>query len=131
MTEPTPKSATDLVSDALQNVSNLVRKEVDLARAEINENLRRAATAIGLLVGAVVIALVALNVLAAALVSALTALGIPAGWSAVIVGGALALIAFGMTAKGTNDLKLSSIAPNRAARNVKRDAEVIKESTHA
>ena len=122
------RNAPGLVSEVLTHVSNLVRKEVDLARTEVSDNINRAGTAIGLLVGALVIALVALNVLAAALVAALTALGIPAGWSAVIVGGVLAIIAFAMVSKGVNDLKLSSLAPTRAAKNVQRDAETVKET---
>ncbi|MBD3665920.1 phage holin family protein [Sulfitobacter aestuariivivens] len=130
MTDRTQKPATELVGDALQSVSSLVRQEVDLARAEINENVTRAAVAVGLLVGAVVVALVALNVLAAALVAALAEAGLAAGWAAVIVGGILGLIAFGMMAKGTNDLKLSSLAPTRTMKNVKRDAKAVKETTN-
>ena len=122
------RSTPGLVSDVLTHVSNLVRKEVDLARTEVSENVTRAGVAIGLLVGALVIALVALNVLAAALVAALTAMGLDAGWAAIIVGGVLAIIAFAMVAKGLNDLKLSSLAPTRTAKNVQRDAETVKET---
>ena len=122
------RAAPGLVSDVLTHVSNLVRKEVDLARTEVSENVTRAGIAVGFLVGALVIALVALNVLAAALVAALTALGLDAGWAAIIVGGVLALIAFLMVSKGIKDLKLSSLAPTRTARNVQRDAETVKES---
>lgn len=114
--------------DILVHLSGLIRKEVDLARAEMSENLTRAGIAIGLLVGAVVIALTALNVLAAALVVALASLGIASAWASLIVGVALTLIAFGMMAKGVHDLKLSSIAPTRTAENVERDVAVIKES---
>jgi hypothetical protein len=121
------KSAPGLVSDALTHVSNLVRKEIDLARAETSENLTRAATAIGLLAGALIVALVALNVLAAALAAALTELGLDAGWAALIVGGGLALIALIMVTKGVKDLKLSSLAPTRTAKNVQRDTAVVKE----
>ena len=128
MVDQTNKSATSLVGEALESVAALVRNEVNLARAEINENVNRAAVAVGLLVGAVVIALVSLNVLAAALVAALAETGLAAGWAAVIVGGVLAIIAFAMVAKGTNDLKLSSLAPSKTARNIKRDAAIVKES---
>lgn len=124
------KQGASLIGDILSHLSNLVRKEVDLARSEISENLGRAGVAIGLLVAAVVIALTALNVLSAALVAGLTEFGITAGWSAVIVGGVLAVIAFGMVKKGLSDLKLSSLAPTRTAENVRRDAETIKEALH-
>ncbi|WP_316016108.1 phage holin family protein [Roseobacter sp. HKCCA0434] len=128
---PSSRSTTDLVGDALTHVSSLVRKEVDLARAEVNENLNRAGVAIGLIVGAIVIALTALNVLAAALTAALTEAGIPAGWSALIIGAVLAIIAFILMGKGVNDLKLSSLAPTRTVDNVKRDARAVKEATNA
>ena len=127
MTTESNKSASGLLSDALTHVSSLVRSEVDLARAEVNENLKSAGIAIGMIVGAVVIALTALNVLSAALVTALTEVGIPAGWSALIVGVIYAIIAYLMLNKGTNDLKLSSLAPTRTAKNVKRDAQAVKE----
>jgi len=122
------KSTPSLVGDVMGHVSSLVRKEVDLARAEVNENLTRAAVAVGLLVGAVVLALTALNVLAAALVAAITELGLDAGWASLIVGVLFAGIAFAMMAKGLNDLKLSSLAPTRTVKNVQRDAEAVKET---
>ena len=127
MTTESNKSAGSLLTEALSHVSSLMRKEVDLARAEVNENLKHAGVAIGLIVGAVVVALTALNVLSAALVAALTEAGIAAGWSAVIVGVLLAIVAYVMVQKGTNDLKLSSLAPTRTAKNVKRDAQTMKE----
>ncbi|WGH79469.1 phage holin family protein [Jannaschia ovalis] len=122
------KGTAGLFADVLTHVSNLVRKEMDLARAEMGENLQRAGVAVGLLVGAMVIALVALNVLAGALVAAIAELGLETGWAALIVGGVLALIAYLMVAKGLNDLKATSLAPTRTAKNVRRDAEAVKES---
>ena len=127
MTTDPNKTTGSLLSDALSHVSSLVRSEVDLARAEINDNLKSAGIAIGMIAGAVVVALTALNVLTAALVAALTEAGVPAGWSALIVGIALAIVAYFMVSKGTNDLKLSSLAPTRTAKNVKRDAQAVKE----
>ena len=125
--ETPERGTTSLIGDALTHVSNLVRSEVDLARAEISENMKRAAVAIGLLVAALIVALVALNVLAAALTAAVAELGIDAGWAALIVGGALALVALLMVMKGVKDLKMTSLAPTRTVKNVRRDAEVVKE----
>lgn len=124
----TTKGPAGLFSDVLGHVSSLIRKEFDLARTEVSNNISRAAVAIGLLVGAVVIALVALNVLAAALVAAISELGLDAGWSALIVGGVFGLIALGMAMKGVNDLKMSSLAPSRTVKNLKRDADAVKET---
>ncbi|WP_227267699.1 phage holin family protein [Roseobacter weihaiensis] len=126
--ENTNKSAGNLLTDAMSNVSGLVRSEVDLARAEISENVTKAGVAVGLIAGAAIIALVALNVLAAALVAALTEAGLDAGWSALIVGAGLSVIAFVLINKGVNDLKLSSLAPTRTVKNVQRDAAAVKEA---
>jgi len=123
------KSAAGLLSDAIAHMSSLVRKEVDLARAEVSENVNRAGVAVGLLAGALVIALVALNVLAAALVAGLTEWGLEAGWASLIVGLMLAVIALAMAVKAKNDLKLSNITPSRTAKNVQRDAQALKEVT--
>jgi protein-S-isoprenylcysteine O-methyltransferase Ste14 len=128
-TNPANKSAAGLLSDAIAHMSSLVRKEVDLARAEVSENVSRAGVAVGLLAGALVIALTALNVLAAALVAALAETDLGPGWSALIVGLVLAAIALVLALRAKNDLKLSSIAPTRAAKNVQRDAQAIKEVT--
>lgn len=124
----TDKSASAILNDALARISGLVRGEFDLARAEVNENLHKAAIAISMIVGALVIALTALNVLSAALVAALTEVGIPGGWAALIVGVGFAIAAYLMLQKGKSDLKLSSLAPTRTAQNVKRDAQIVKDS---
>ena len=117
-----------LLTQVLSHLSNLVRKEFDLARAEVQQNAKKAAGGVGLLVGAVVIALVALNVLAAALVAALTEMGLAAGWSALIVGGALALIAVLFAVIGAKALSATSLAPTRTVQNVKRDTIAVREA---
>jgi hypothetical protein len=107
--------------------SNSDGKEIQLLRAELNEKATQAIVAIGTIVAAVVIALTALNVLAAALVAALTNAGIPAGWSAVIVGGVLGIIALVLSNRGIHNLKASSLMPERTARAASHDASMVKE----
>ena len=131
MNDKSTESTGSLIGDALTHVSSLVRSEVDLARAEIDENLRRAATALGLLVAAVVISLTALNVLAGALTAGIANLGIAPGWAALIVGVAFGLLAWALMAKGLSDLSLSSLAPTRTAENIKRDARAVAGATDA
>ena len=123
----TPNESTSgLISETMAHLSALVRGEVDLARAEVDQNLRRAGRAIGLLAAAPVVALTALNVLVGAIVAGLAEAGMEPGWAAFAVGLALLLLASGFAWKGTNDLKLTSIAPSRTAANVKRDAQALK-----
>ena len=122
----TTRSTGSLFSEALSHMSSLVRKEVDLARAEMSENAKRAAVAIGMLAAGLVMALVALIVLAFALVDAIADAGLDGWIAALIVGGILAIIAFALAAKGASDLKNGSLAPTRTAENVKRDTEAVK-----
>lgn len=123
----TSNAASSLIRDMLSHVMNLIRKEFDLARADLSENLNRAAVALGLLVGALIIALVALNVLAGALVAGIAELGLAPGWSALMVGGLMALVAAIMVAKGVRGLKRVSLAPTRMVRKMGRDADAVKQ----
>ncbi|WP_284165357.1 phage holin family protein [Frigidibacter sp. SD6-1] len=125
--DPRTKSTGELLTDILDHLSNLVRGEVALARAEVEENVRAAGTGVGLVLAAAVIATTALNVLTGALVAGLTELGLAAGWSALAVGILFALIAFLLARKGAAALKPSSLAPDRTMRNVRRDAQTLKE----
>jgi uncharacterized membrane protein YqjE len=116
----------DILNDILRRVTELMRMEFDLARTEVAENMARARTAIVLLVVAVVLALTALDVLAAAAVAAVAETGIDAGWAALVVGGAVALLAIILAVKGMNDLKLSSIAPDRSRQELRKDAAMFR-----
>lgn len=127
-TRASSRGPTGLVGDVLDHATGIIRGEFDLVRAELQENLNKAMRAIGLLVGALVIILVALNVLAAAATAALAETGMGAGWAALIVGGVLVIIGVVMALKGKNDLSATSLAPTRTTRSIKRDAEVVREA---
>jgi hypothetical protein len=126
--EADPRPTGTLLSDAVNQLTRLVRGEIALAKAEVAQNVRSAALGIGLLVGAVVLALVALNVLAAALVAALAETGLGAGWSALIVGAVILIVAAILAMRGLNALKPENLAPSRTVRNVQADAQTIKEN---
>ena len=83
--------------------------------------------AIGAIAGGAILALAALIILLQALVIGLTEAGIPAGWSALIVGVVVAVIAYILIYKGTNDLKAGNLAPDRTMSSLRRDAQVAKE----
>lgn len=123
-----PRPTGSLLSDAINQLTRLVRGEVALAKAEVAQNLRNAAMGVGLLVGAVILVLVALNVLAVALVGALAATGLGPGWSALIVGVVILVVAALLALRGVNALKPENLAPTRTVRNVQADAQTIKET---
>ncbi len=123
------RSITDLLGDLSGNVSTLMRKEIQLARAETSEKVSQAMVAVGSILGGAVLALAALIVLLQALVIALTNAGIPAGWSALIVGVIVAGIAYTLIQKGSSDLKAHNLAPERTIDSLKQDAQTLKEQT--
>lgn len=93
-TPPTPSGAPptaddrslgELISEVTTDLSTLVRQEVELAKAEVQQSARRAGRAAGLFSGSAVAAHFALLFLSIALWWALgSAVGL--GWSALIVG---------------------------------------------
>jgi hypothetical protein len=126
--DPAPeRSAASLLGDLARQIPDLFRKETQLLRTELSEKTNQAFAAIGMIVGGVVLALTSLIVLSFALVAALENAGIAPGWAALIVGGALALIALALASKGRNDLKASSLAPERTMHSVRKDADVAKQ----
>jgi hypothetical protein len=122
-----PRSTATLLSDAVNQLTRLVRGEVALAKAEVAQNVKSAALGIGLLVGALVLALVGLFVLAQALVVALGEL-IGDGWAALLIAALLLGGAALLALRGLNALKPDKLAPNRTVRNVQADAQTIKEN---
>lgn len=134
MTDTTPnpppeaKSTPDLISQAFQHLGNLVKGEINLARAEIQDGIQTAVAGIALMASALIMVIVGLNVLAAAIVAGLTEMGIHPGWSAFIVGLLFLVAAGALALTGKKALDPSILAPNRTARNVRRDAATIKEA---
>lgn len=122
-----PRPMGTLLSDAVNQLTRLVRGEVALAKAEVAQNIKNAGMGVGLLVGAVVLVLVALNVLAVALVAALGNL-IGDGWAALVVGILILAVAAVLAMRGLNALKPENLAPSRTIANVQADAHAIKEN---
>ena len=127
MADPQERSTPGLMADLLDQVTQLVRKEVQLLRAEMSDKATQAMVAAGSILAAAVLAITALNVLAAALVAGLAKAGVPGPWSAVIVGVGLAIVAFVMAKKGIDNLKAGSLAPERTTRAAVRDVSMVKE----
>jgi protein-S-isoprenylcysteine O-methyltransferase Ste14 len=127
-TGDTPKSAGEMMSDIMGNVGNLVRNEVDLARAEMVTSMTKAGAALGAMALAVILAITGLNVLAASLVAVAIWAGLSPSWATVVVGAGLLVIAGAIFLSAKSALKQVGFMPTRAARSVQRDAMAIKEA---
>ena len=123
------RSFKELFSDLMQSVSTMIRKEIELARAETSENVNKALLAAGSIAAGGILGLAALIVLLEALVLALTNMGWDAALSALVVGGVVAIIGLILIVTGTKNLKGSSLAPTRTAESLRQDAQMIKEQS--
>lgn len=120
----------ELVNRASQQISELVREEMQLARAEMTEKGKRFGIGGGLFGGAGLVAVLALQALVATVIIAL-ALVLPWWASALIVTVVLFLVAAVLAAAGRKNIRQASPPkPAQAIDSVHRDVEEIKERAH-
>jgi len=122
-------SAAELVKQAAEQVSVLVRDELRLAQLEMTRKGRQAGVGAGLLGGGGLVALYGVGCLIACVVIAIS--GVLAAWLAALIVGAALLAAAGAAAllgKGRLQ-KATPPVPEEAVGNLKTDVEVIKERT--
>jgi hypothetical protein len=123
-------SVGELVGQASEQLSRLVRQEVALAKEELAEKGRRAGRGGGLLGAAGAVAYAGLLVLAGAGVAALS-LVLSVWAAALIVMGVLFAIAGVLAAVGRGQLRRATPpTPEEALGSVRADVEEIKERAH-
>jgi hypothetical protein len=121
----------DLLGDFADDATRLIGQEIELARAEVGQQVDKARQASGLIGVALVLALCGLGALTAAAVLGL-AVVLEAWLAALIIGGGLVLLAAiaGVAAKS----RLSAVAPpvpERALESVRQDVQAVQEGVQA
>jgi hypothetical protein len=123
-------SVGELVGQAAEQLSTLVRQEVALAKQELAEKGRRAGRGGGLLGAAGAVGYAGLLALAGTGVAALS-LVLPVWAAALIVTAVLFVIAGVLAAMGRGQLrKAAPPTPEKALGSVRADVEEIKERAH-
>jgi len=130
MSHPDPRQAPNLIVEAMRNFSSLMQTELNLAKAEVANNLSRAGVGIALFAIAGILALTALNVLVGALVAYIASLGLSAGTAALIVGGAILLLSVILVFAGKSRLTGTALQPTHTMNNLKRDMSTVKGATN-
>lgn len=126
---PTPgqesASTAQLITTATDQLGQLVRQELALAREELRQNAKRAGTGAGLFGGA---GLVALYGMAAMVAAAIIALGlvVPLWLSAVLVGVLLFAVAGVMALVGKKQVTQAAPPAEHTVDNIKADIETVK-----
>lgn len=125
-TETSDQSATELVRTLTLQVSDLLRTELRLARAEMAAKARELALGAGMVATAAILALFGAAAMTAAVVLAL-ALVLPAWASALVVGFALLLLAGAIALVGRARLRRATPpVPTQALNNLQADVDVVR-----
>jgi uncharacterized membrane protein YqjE len=125
--EPLKESALlTAVTGLAENLADLFQKELRLAKAELSANLSLKLQAGFWMMGAGLLAFLAVLLLLQTIVFALIAMGWQPHWACLFVAGLLAVAAAGAFYKGRADTA-KSIAPKRSIRQIKEDVKVTKE----
>jgi len=111
------RSLGDLISEVTEDLSTLMRQELDLAKAELQQSATRAGKGAGMLGGAAVAGYFVLLFASVALWWAIGA-GTGLGWSAVIVAVIWGIIGAVLAAMGRNSL--------RSVRGLPKTADTVK-----
>jgi len=118
----------ELVKDLSSQTSTLVRKEIELARAELQEKGKVAGKGAGMLAGAAVFGLLAMGALTAALIALLDKA--MATWVAALIVMALwAIVALVLAKAGQKALKSATPPAPQTVETVKEDIQWAKNPT--
>lgn len=117
-------SIGDLLSDVSSNLSDLMRQELELAKAELRQSATRVGKGAGMLSGAGIAVNLTLVFLS---VAAWWAIGNATGrgWSGIIVAGIWAVIALVLALMGRKEIKSASGLP-RTSETVKRIPDALQ-----
>ncbi|HET6779042.1 MAG TPA: phage holin family protein [Gemmatimonadales bacterium] len=122
------RSIGELFGQLSQDMTLLVRQEIQLARTEMSEKLSRFTTnLVSVLSGGFVAYLGGLALVAALILAIRDLANISLALSALIVGAVLAIVGYVMLQKGVKELKRVDLAPRRTVETLKDDVQWAKE----
>lgn len=127
MAETGNTSLHNLFGEALRETSDLAQKEFTLFRTEMTQSVRTVFLGLAMVVVAAVFAIAAVMLLTESLVEWLATVVDSEALAALIVGGAMALIAVALGLYGRSAMSKFTLTPERTVRSVKRDTQVLSE----
>jgi len=126
--DPGDTSVGDLIGNISNDLSQLFRQEVDLAKAELKQEASKAGKAAGMLGGAGFAGYLAVVLLSFAAVFGLANV-MDGGWAALIVAVIWGIIGAVLYVIGRNKLKTVDPMPRRTVDTIKEDAQWLKNPT--
>jgi len=128
METQTERTFTEVVQDIVQDVQNMIRSEVRLAKVEFKEEAAKAGKAAGILAAGALLALYSGGFLLLALVRALQ-LAMAAWLASLVVAVLVAAGAAIAITMGRKQLKRVHATPDKTIQSVKENVEWVKEQT--
>lgn len=117
MAQTDQRATAQVVRDATTNLQGLVRAEVDLAKAELQEGIRTALVGVAMLLVTAVLGLFVLGFLGVTAAKALEQVMVP--WAAWLVTSAGVLVVAGiLAAVGLRALKKAELAPKKTTESI-------------
>ncbi|MCK0509631.1 phage holin family protein [Aromatoleum buckelii] len=124
------RSLPELFTDLMRETSTLVRKEIDLAKAEMSEKISQTTSALTSLAVGGVIAFAGVLVLLDGIAHAIAVFADIGLWAAALLVGVIVLvIGLVMLNRGRHNLDARNLVPRRTAQSLRRDKEFVKEQT--
>jgi hypothetical protein len=124
-TPPDPRTLPELVSQLTMDLATLVRKESELVRTEMTEKLKTFGKAAGEIAAGGILVLAGLLVLLQAVVAGLAPWLGPA-FASLLVGLVVLGVAAFLIMAGIKMLKAENLTPDRTARQLQKDAQLMK-----
>jgi hypothetical protein len=123
---PNDLSLASLLRDLITEISELMRQEFRLARAETTAKLARAQTALIAMAAGLLLGFCALLVLLEAAVVGLSEVMPP--WAAsLVVAGVTAAVAFALLITGQRMLSPTNLVPERTIESLRQDRDMVME----
>lgn len=114
-----------LLNELIEEMTRLVRGEFRLVRAETHEKVVQLQTGVVAILSGLLLAFAALLVLLQAAVIALSNV-MPASFSAIVVGGIVALIGWALIARGLHNLRANNLMPERTMQSIRDTRHIVE-----
>lgn len=123
------RSLGELFSDLSEQTSNLVKKEIELARHEITRSTTDLAKRSAMIAVGGVVAYAGAIIVLMGLGWLLIQFGLPPWLALLLVGGLTVAIGAFLAYRAMNELKNMSVVPERTVETIKEDVEWAKDQT--
>jgi uncharacterized membrane protein YqjE len=123
------RTVSELVGDAVEQFTYLIRNEMAIARAELTEKASEAAVGVGFLLGGALVVIPAMVMVLMALAALLFEHGLSDALANLVAGVVGFLISGALAYVGKRRLSLDHLKPKHTMNEIERDISAIKDTS--